>query len=165
MQSPSEMADRHASFAPIAKRLIKRGFIKEKCASAGGDWCCAPSYSWGIVACRTSVSVTLATNLLPGYNTLLLISIGSNRTRVERLVSFGQGEGRGGVMHDVSIWRGWHCSGKSVSICAFEGFAFLLSQKICIVFDRPYISLADFLWGLSTAAEPYCGSTSRCHMS
>lgn len=40
----------------------------------------------------------LATNLLPGYNTLFLISIGSNRTRVERLVSFGQG----GVLHDVN---------------------------------------------------------------
>lgn len=33
MQSPSEMADRHASCALIVKRLIKRGFIKEKCVS------------------------------------------------------------------------------------------------------------------------------------
>lgn len=60
-------------------------------------------FSCGIVA-RTLWSQDLcichlATNLLPGYNTLFLISICSNRTKVERLVSF-QREGE--ALHDVS---------------------------------------------------------------
>lgn len=44
----------------------------------------------------------LATNLLPGYNTPFLISIGSHRTRVERLISLDEG----GKLQDVSVQNG-----------------------------------------------------------
>lgn len=62
---------------------------------------------------RTSVICHLATNLLPGYNKLFLISIGSKRTRVERLVSLDR------VFHVVSIQR-WchHMSLQQTCFCA-----------------------------------------------
>lgn len=87
---------------------------------AGGDWCSALSYSCGIVTCslwsQDLCICHLATNLLPGYNTLFLISIGSNRTRVERLVSLDRG-GRGGVLAWCHYFDRHHIS---LSVCLFE---------------------------------------------
>lgn len=67
-------------------KQIKDGLSKKW--AAGGDWGSPLSYSCGTVACshwsQDLCICHLATNLLPGYNTLFLISIGSNRTGVER---------------------------------------------------------------------------------
>lgn len=106
---------------------------------AGGYWCSALSYSCGIVTCslwsQDLCICHLATNLLPGYNTLFLISIGSNRTRVERLVSLDRGERGERCLHDVSIQRG--C--QQISPLQIKWPCGLL---VCHYFDRHHISLS-----------------------
>lgn len=74
-------------------------------------------FSCGIIACtlwsQDLCICHLATNLLPGYNTLFLISIWSNRTKVERLVSFQEGgDSAAWCQHSKQITGLWGHLGK-----------------------------------------------------
>ena len=161
----SSMTNTCVLFALMVKAM-KAGLSK-KCVCvwvAGGDWCSALSYSCGTVA-RSLQSQDLcichlATNLLPGYNTLFLISIASNRTGVERLVSLDRG-GAAWCQHSERLstniapanqfLSGWVC----VCVC-------VLCRGLALFWQTDTTSLwASAFWDLSTIIELCHGRTAH----
>lgn len=98
------MADRRASYALMVKRLIKRGFIKEKCASV--------QEVTDVVLCLIHEELLRAGPLYlsPWQRTCCLdttrcylFPLDQTESGSKDLCLLGKG-GEGGVMHDVSIW-------------------------------------------------------------
>lgn len=131
-----QTANRCALFVLMVKAI--KAELSKKCASCG-RWLMFCFVLFMRNCCVQDLCIChLATNLLPGYNTLFLISIGSNRTRVERLVSLGQGRGAAWCQH-LGEAVNKHRSGKkkTTHIRASEGFVHRILHKICAILTRP----------------------------